>query len=164
MELLRSDATFSPCRTYRYRLRRLWRRGAGSQLWIMLNPSTADEVANDPTVERCQRRAMAQGWGGLIVCNIFALRSTDPKALYSHTDPVGPENDRYIKREAKIATQVVCAWGGHGRLNDRGQRVLQMLEHDLGIEWHMLDATQSGEPTHPLYVSYARKPVRGRVM
>lgn len=91
-----SGAAFSPCRRYRYRLWRTW-GDAAPAVFVMLNPSTADEIENDPTVERCERRARAMGFGGLRVANIFSLRSTDPTALYTSDDPVGPEYwlDRY---------------------------------------------------------------------
>jgi len=93
---MKTSATFSDCRTYRYSLTRRWGDGE-IQTWLMLNPSTADEVKNDPTVERCQRRAQQSGFGALEVVNIFALRSTDPSALYvDGIDPIGPDNDQYI--------------------------------------------------------------------
>lgn len=86
-----TGATFSECRRYRYRLWRYWDRSKPPLCFLMLNPSTADDLSNDPTVERCQRRALAMGFGGLEVVNIFAFRSTDPAALYSL--PVGRYGD-----------------------------------------------------------------------
>ncbi|MHB1702544.1 MAG: DUF1643 domain-containing protein, partial [Acidobacteriaceae bacterium] len=122
-----TGATFSPCGKYRYTLWRTWDASKSSCLFLMLNPSTADEVDNDPTVERCQRRALAMGYGGLVVCNIFAYRSTDPDALYSLDDPVGPGNDAAILEQASRAALVVCGWGKHGALHGRGEAVLAML-------------------------------------
>ena len=111
-----SGATFSPCRRYRYTLWRQWDERPPAT-FIMLNPSTADETANDPTVERCQRRAQAMGYGGVRVANIFALRSTDPRALYTAEDPVGPENDHALLTLARQPAlralhQVVVSKGG----------------------------------------------------
>lgn len=157
-----NGANFSDCGKYRYTLWRYW----GTKplmLWVMLNPSTADEVDNDPTVERCQRRAKEYGYGGVVVCNIFALRSTDPKALYSHPDPVGPYNDEAIIDAAKDAGLVVCGWGNHGQLCapgeqiSRGEEVVRMLL-DEGIMPHCLKVTKRGHPGHPLYVPYAAHP------
>lgn len=147
-----SGAVFSACRLYRYRLWRQW----GEQppaVFVMLNPSTADEIDNDPTVERCERRARAMGYGGLRVANIFALRSTDPQALYGHADPVGQQNDSAILESVSGAGIVVCAWGGHGNLNGRGDAVLHLLRA-AGIEPHFLKLNGDGTPRHPLYVGY----------
>ena len=125
----------------------------------MLNPSTADDVENDPTVERCERRARNTGFGGLRVANIFALRSTDPGALYETADPVGPENDSAILDSISDAGLVVCAWGGHGKLNGRGEYVLNLIR-GAGHMPHYLQLNQDGTPKHPLYVGYAQQPVR----
>jgi hypothetical protein len=153
-----SGATFSECKKYRYRLWRKW-GDAPPAVFIMLNPSTADEVDNDPTVERCERRARAMGHGGLRVANIFALRSTDPQVLYTAEDPVGPDNDASILESAKDAGIVICAWGCDGNLNGRGEQVLAMLKQ-AGIEPHYLVLNKDGTPKHPLYVGYDVQPVK----
>lgn len=156
-----SGATLSRCHTYRYHL---WRRidcalnERGTCLFIMLNPSTADHVENDPTVERCQRRAMAAGFTRLEVCNIFALRSTDPKGLYSHPDPIGKHNDAEILKAARGAELVVCGWGEHGKLRERGTQVLNLLRA-AGITPHALKINKGGNPCHPLYLPYSLSPV-----
>lgn len=152
----RGGACFSNCRNYRYQLWRTWSKEPPA-VFIMLNPSTADEVDNDPTVERCERRARSMGFGGLRVANIFALRSTDPQALYQHIDPVGPTNDRHIITSVQGAGIVICAWGSHGKLNGRGEAVLTLLR-SCGITPHYLKLNGDGTPKHPLYVSYAVKP------
>lgn len=156
--MIESDATFSADRVYRWDLFRVWDATKPLRLWIMLNPSTADEVDNDPTVERVQRRNIAEGYGGLIVCNIFALRSTDPKALYKHGDPIGADNDAMIRTWVHSSKQVVCAWGNHGQYLDRGRQVLKMIR-ELGVRPHVLGLNEgSGQPCHPLYVRYELKP------
>lgn len=151
-----TGATFSPCRTWRYDLWRIWASGP-TILWLMLNPSTADEVSNDPTVERCERRSMAMGAGGYRVCNIFALRSTDPKGLYEADDPVGPDNDYTILARAREADRVICGWGNHGQLHGRGRQVLETLSAH-GIEPYCLRLTGAREPGHPLYIGYSVEP------
>lgn len=123
----------------------------------MLNPSTADEQTNDPTVERCERRARALGLDGVRVANIFALRSTDPRALYGHPDPVGPLNDEAILDAVRDAGIVICAWGGHGTLNGRGEAVVRLL-HQHGMDLHYLALNADGTPKHPLYIGYDRQP------
>lgn len=158
-----TGAAFSECRRYRYRLWRYWDRSKPPLCFLMLNPSTADDLSNDPTVERCQRRALAMGYGGLEVVNIFAFRSTDPSALYTLDDPVGPENDRAILDACQLAGMVICAWGNHGReLNGRSAIVRAMLE-EAGIAPFALAVNSSGEPKHPLYVSYEKEPEPFRI-
>jgi hypothetical protein len=150
-------ALFSKCRTYRYALWRVWDERKRHAVFIMLNPSTADEVANDPTVERCQRRAISMGTGGVWVVNLFALRSTDPAALYSHPEPIGQDNDQAILIAAKAAGVVICAWGKHGNFMNRGQAVADKLKA-AGITTHYLELNKDGTPKHPLYVGYAKQP------
>lgn len=105
-----TGAVFSPKRLYRYKLWRYWGNKHNVVNFIMLNPSTADEIRNDPTVERCERRARDWGYGGLIVTNIFAIRGTDPKIIKSVRYPIGPSNNSYILECAKEAKLIVCAW------------------------------------------------------
>lgn len=151
---MESNAVFSECRAYRYSLTRRWRNGP-LQTWIMLNPSTADEVVNDPTVERCQRRATSWGFGGIEVVNIFALRSTDPKVLRGHDDPIGVDNNAYILAAAMRSNMIVCGWGAHGTLQDRGKAVADLLK---GYELNVLALTKAGQPRHPLYIGYDVRP------
>lgn len=153
-----SSARFSECRQYRYELRRIWDDGPLVN-FIMLNPSTADEVANDPTVERqCRRvRRWGKGHGGIIVTNIFAWRSTDPDALYTLEDPIGPENDTHIVEAAHESQIVICAWGGtHGGLHGRGEAVRKRLS--IFTTLHYLKMCDNGHPGHPLYLPYSLKP------
>ena len=152
-----STAVYSPCESYRYLLTRAW--GAGPRaLFIMLNPSTATEVQNDPTVERCERRARTQGFGGFRVCNIFASRATDPRVMRAAADPVGPLNDRAILDSIPWADQVICAWGTHGAHLDRGAQVEALLRTMGTPLWH-LGLTRDGHPKHPLYIGYAQQPM-----
>ena len=147
-----TGALFSECGRYRYTLWRRWSEGP-SFLAIMLNPSTADEVVNDPTVQRVQIRAKSLGFGRLVVTNIFAYRATDPVVMRAQSDPVGPENDRYITEQAQQAEMIMLGWGNHGAFRNRGQEVLRLLE-GLGVVPFCLGLTGSGQPRHPLYVSY----------
>jgi hypothetical protein len=152
-----TGAKFSPCGKYRYDLWRTWDDAKPSCMFLMLNPSTADAIDNDPTVERCQRRAVKMDYGGLVVCNIFAYRSTDPTALYDLEDPVGSENDATILRRATHAGIVICGWGTHGALLGRGKAVIQMLM-DADVKPYALKINADGSPQHPLYVRYAALP------
>jgi hypothetical protein len=118
-----SVAVYSDCERYRYSLTRVWNDAGSRALFIMLNPSTATEVQNDPTVERCERRARALGFGAFRVLNIFAWRATDPRDMRAAADPVGPENDSAILDSLPWADSVVCAWGTHGAHLGRGLQV-----------------------------------------
>jgi hypothetical protein len=153
---MKCGATFSPDRVYRYRL---WRDfGKGPIItFCMLNPSTADESKNDPTIERCQRRAIEWGFGRLEVVNLFALRSTDPAELYTHRAPIGPMCDEDIATVYRLSDMFVCAWGKHGALYNRGQRVMAML---ASPKLHVLKWNRDGTPAHPLYLPYSLKPTR----
>lgn len=153
-----SGARFSECRKYRYTLWRHWDDTKPPALFVMLNPSTADDVDNDATVERCQRRALAMQFGGLRVANIFAYRSTDPDALYGLADPVGPENDVAIVEATQGAGIIVCGWGAHGKLHGRGEAVLALLRR-AGATPHYLILNADDTPRHPLYVAYSVAPV-----
>lgn len=142
-----TGAAFSPDRVYRYSLWREWDRPKGLVNFVMLNPSTADEDVNDPTVERCERFARRWGYGGLYVTNLYAFRSTDPKRLRSCEDPVGPENDSAIAQVAHRCEVVVGAWGNNATVT-RAREVLDLI----GVHRvFCLDVNLSGHPVHPLY-------------
>lgn len=153
----RFGATYSDCGTYRYRLWREWDSGEGTLLWIMLNPSRADHLGNnDPTIERCERRARDWGFARMEAVNIFALRSPYPKALKEAVDPVGPGNDAAILEAAESAGLILCAWGRWGALHGRGAATRALL---AGRPLACLGVTREGEPLHPLYQPYSARPV-----
>jgi len=153
-----SIAVFSHCMKYRYYLSRAWGKNGGKAImFLMLNPSTADEVKNDPTVERCERRARAMGYDSFIVCNIFAYRATNPKDMRVQKDPVGQKNDQYIVDAAKVADRVICAWGSHGSFMNRNEWIRKLLK-ESGAKVFYLRMTASGNPSHPLYLPYSEEP------
>ncbi|MEM9247442.1 MAG: DUF1643 domain-containing protein [Pseudomonadota bacterium] len=152
-----SVAVYSPCELYRYALTRIWAPEGRKLLCVMLNPSTATEVQNDPTVERCERRARALGYGAFRVCNIFAFRATDPKVMRAAADPIGPENDAAIAEGAAWSDSILCAWGSHGAHLERGPAVAALLR-TTGRPLTHVGLTKGGHPRHPLYVGYAVQP------
>ncbi|WP_406720167.1 DUF1643 domain-containing protein [Thioclava litoralis] len=165
-EFLKGDAAsvavYSDDEQYRYLLTRVWDPEGPRALFVMLNPSTATEVQNDPTVERCERRARVLGFGAFRVTNIFAYRATDPKVMRAQPDPVGPENDHAILESLDWVSgpqdRVICAWGAHGAHLGRGAAVEALLRGADRALYH-LGLTQAGAPKHPLYIGYAQQPV-----
>ncbi len=151
-----SIAVYSDCEAFRYLLTRTWAAGPKA-LFIMLNPSTATEYQNDPTVERCERRARALGFGSFRVTNIFAFRATDPKVMRAQADPVGPENDAAILGSMPWADQVICAWGSHGAHRDRAADITAKLR-SMAMPLFHLGLTKAGAPKHPLYIGYNVQP------
>jgi hypothetical protein len=152
-----STALYSDCELYRYGLTRIWDAGGRKLLYIMLNPSRATEEQNDPTIERCERRAVALGYGGFRVCNLFGLRETDPAKLKLHEAPEGPDNDLVLIDACLWADDILCAWGVHGVHRDRASRVEAMLRATKEPLFS-LGLTRHGHPRHPLYVSYSVRP------
>ncbi|MFY0693327.1 MAG: DUF1643 domain-containing protein [Paracoccaceae bacterium] len=153
-----STAIYSPCERYRYALTRIWDPDGRKISFVMLNPSTATERQNDPTVERCERRARTLGYGAFRVTNIFAWRDTDPFQMRKAVDPVGPENDAAITEACAWADTLVCAWGTHGAHRDRGPDVAALMR-GTGRPLYHLGLSKAGHPKHPLYISYAQQPI-----
>lgn len=148
-----SKARLSDCGQYRYTLSRQW---GGNEfnvaVFIMLNPSTADHTVDDPTIRRCIGFAKSWDLDGIRVVNLYALRSTDPKALWSHPDPVGPRNDSWLETYAVLASlnncPIIAAWGANAK-PDRVDAVLNISGmHRLSA----LGVTKAGQPRHPLYL------------
>jgi hypothetical protein len=154
-----AGAVFSDCERYRYRLWRVWDETKPKACFVMLNPSTADENALDPTVSRCKKRAEMLGYGGLEVVNLFALRSTDPKALYEADDPVGPGNVDAIVDAVQDCAMAICAWGTHGAYLTAGNLIRKLIQRHSPEKIHYLKLNSDGSPAHPLYLPYSLQPV-----
>lgn len=156
----RAGAAFSPCRQYRYAL---WRRRSDCKVarmaaFVGLNPSTADETANDPTVTRCINFAKSWGYEGMFMLNAFAFRATDPRVMKAHPSPVGPENDRFILNITRRAGVTVLAWGVHCVHLQRAEFLLnQFREQQIPV--HCLGLTKDAHPKHPLYLKQDLHPI-----
>jgi hypothetical protein len=153
----KAGAQFSRCRKWRYLLWRRWTEGPVA-IFLMLNPSTADEVKLDPSCTRARNYAEQWKFGALVVTNLFGWRATDPDDMKAARDPVGRGNDAAILAAARSAGLVVCAWGNHGLHQDRAQRVLAHLKK-AGVNLHILRLNGCGQPAHPLYLPGTLKPV-----
>lgn len=161
---------FSSCRRYRYTLWRQWdmqhdlvaSQGGSAYdrtdqflMVIALNPSTADETHDDPTVRRCIDYAQRWGFGGLCMTNLFGWRDTLPSRMKAAAEPVGVGNDVAIESVAAEAGLVLAAWGRHGTWLDRDKRVRELVG-----SMQCLGTNKDGTPKHPLYLSKELLPVR----
>lgn len=146
-----SGAKFSACRRWRYLLWRRWDDSRPAANFLMLNPSTADELRLDPSCTRARNYAERWGYGALIVTNLFGWRATDPDEMKAARDPVGRGNDAAILHAAREAAIVVCAWGNHGLHRGRAEKVRDFLVSS-GIPLHVLRMNGAGQPAHPLYL------------
>ena len=156
LKAIKSGASLSPCRAWRYKLSRCWSRSGPLIAFIGLNPSTADEFNDDPTVRHCIGFARRWGFGGMYMLNVFAFRSTNPRALKTVADPIGPRNDAALLTTCRRCDMVVACWGMWGGLFDRHQAVVELLGK---IPIHCLGMTQGGRPKHPLYLRSTTAPV-----
>lgn len=162
-----TGAEFSECRTYRYRLWRVWDETLPRAVFCLMNPSTADEIDNDPTIERQQRRVLQwakDGFlqvGGIEVVNAFAYRETYSHQLpglhQSGVDLIGPKNDAAILAAAAGSAIFICGWGQPGKLGARDREICTLLR-DAGIKPYALTINNDGTPKHPLYIGYAVRP------
>lgn len=148
-------ALSSPCRRYRYILTRQWEIGPHDYaVFIGLNPSTADEFDDDPTIRRCIGFAKSWGMGGMAMLNLFAFRATLPSTIMAVTDPIGPENDLHIIETCRAAMFVVACWGKYGAHRGRAAAV-----HALVPELCCLARNKDGSPGHPLYLKKILTPI-----
>ncbi|MFA8384984.1 MAG: DUF1643 domain-containing protein [Pelagibaca sp.] len=154
-----SRVWYSTCDLYRYGLSRVWDAAQPAVLFIMLNPSTADEHRNDPTVARCETRARSMGFGGVMIANIFAYRATRPQDLKRAEAPVGGANDAVLAHWTARAGLTIAAWGVHGGHKGRAAAVARRLDGPMSH----LGLTKDGHPRHPLYVSFATAPMGWRL-
>ncbi len=141
-------ATISDDKQFRYSLHRTWEPTLQRLIFVMLNPSTADSMKDDPTIKKLIKFARGWGFGGIIVRNLFAFRATDPKELLTAADPVGPKNDMFLKT---IYPRCVVAWGTNGTLLNRDKTVLKMLRKK-GVELLCMGKSKDGHPLHPLFL------------
>ncbi len=144
--LVNKNATLSDCRKYRYVLSRTWDSKKKTILFIGLNPSTADEQIDDPTIRRCINYAQNWGYGSLLMVNLFAYRATMPTELKKVKNPIGNDNDLHIKELIKKVDLAVAAWGNEGSLLNRDKEIKKIIPNLM-----CLKINKSGQPAHPLY-------------
>ena len=147
---MNKGAIFSTDNIYRYQLSRIWDDSKPKILFIMLNPSTADEFVEDPTIRRIVNYAKDWGYGSVYVGNLYAFRSTDPKGLNSVEDPIGPENITNIQVLIGLVDKVVYAWGNERKEPEWLKKIV--------TNPYCIDISKKGIPKHPLYLKKCLKP------
>jgi hypothetical protein len=153
IDALDTGALFSPCRRWRYVLWRHWDRRLPICVFIGLNPSTADETQDDPTVRRCIRFAKDWGYGALWMLNAYAFRATDPAVMKAAgPNALGPRNNEYLRVAAVNADLVVAAWGTH--CDEIREATVKQIVTDTGATLYCLGVTTAGHPKHPLYLRH----------
>lgn len=152
------DAIFDKSQKYRYLLKRQWKADTKNFVnFILLNPSTADEKNDDPTINACIQFAKNSNYDGLWITNLFAFRATKPHNLKLCSSPIGKQNNQYLKNYAKKSKMVIIAWGNHGNFLDRNKEVIKILSKTKTL--YCLDITNKGNPKHPLYIKRTTKPL-----
>ena len=145
---MKYSAQFSRCRRYRWTLTREWDSTRGTCVFIGLNPSTANQFRDDPTIRRCINYSMQWGFGKLIMVNLFAFRATNPSTMKADNHPVGKYNIKYINSACRQADLIIAAWGNHGFYNKQSETICRYL-HDRPVK--CFEITKRGQPVHPLY-------------
>ena len=152
------DANLSENGVYRYALTRRWTDVVQkTAVFIMLNPSTADATANDPTIRKCVGFAQRWGMDAIAVVNLFAFRASKPVVLRLAADKVGPENDEWIRGVTihSPGSSIIAAWGANGAdYPDRVRHVYGLV----GRAMRALTILNSGHPAHPLMIPYSACP------
>jgi hypothetical protein len=148
-----NGAAFSPDRQYRYALWRIWDKSKPLVMFIGLNPSTANESGNDPTINTVRALSMYWGYGGFYMMNLFAIVSSDPSVLKTHPDPLG-ENDGWIEKISQQCKTVVFAWGAFKEAKERCQKIMDQFPDALCIK-----ILKDGSPKHPLFTPYNAVPI-----
>lgn len=153
MFAVKSKALYSLCKRYRYMLHRSWDDTKAGVAFIGLNPSTATEEVDDPTVRRCRRWAESWGYGHFWMLNLFAYRATDPKDMKAQDEPIGEFNDEVISWVLTETPEVVCCWGTHGIHGGRSDKFREMLDGLPSLPGCLaFGFCKNGEPKHPLYL------------
>jgi hypothetical protein len=145
-----SGAIFDVSGRYRYSLSRTWSAYHPRILFVLLNPSTANEYKNDPTIRRCISFARTWNFGSIEVVNLFAYRATDYGELFKVSDPIGAENNRFLMQAVERCSTVVLGWGTRGTLLGRDRQVMSLFAGKKDV--YCLGITNDGQPRHPLYV------------
>lgn len=154
MQIFR-NAILSTCSTYRYELTRTWDSTKPRLLFVLLNPSKADDTKEDPTSRKCIGFAERMGFGGITIVNLFAYRATDPADLKRAGFPAGPRNSDTLVEAMWAHRDIVLGWGAHGRRHKELTGYVTTMAMLSGARVHVLRRLVDGVPEHPLMLPYA---------
>lgn len=140
-------AEFSPCRKYRYVLWRIWDKQLPKVMFIGLNPSTANEITDDPTIRRVKSMAKNWGFGGVYMTNLFSFVTAYPDELLKCPDPING-NDLWLHKVASLCSEIIFAWGNFKEAQERSKKIIEMFP-----KAKCLQINKNGSPKHPLYVA-----------
>lgn len=148
----KSGAEISECGLYRYHLWRIWEESLPVMVLVMQNPSTADARKDDPTIRKCVTIAKNNGFGGISVRNVFALRATDEKEVVKHPSPIGPMNEQCLLdcRNSFLLSRLVVAWGNRLGVHNIAYRIASNI--CVAQQAYCLGTNKNGDPKHPLFL------------
>lgn len=145
-----NGALFSECKKHRHALWRIWDQNKPLVMFIGLNPSTANEHTDDPTIRRVKKFAADWGYGGVYMMNLFTYVTAYPEELIKCGDP----NYSVLRVMADKCEKIIFAWGSFKEAEDRGREVINMFDG------YALVINSNGSPRHPLYVKADVVPVK----
>lgn len=152
-----SGAVFSSDGLHRTRLWRVWDASLPVLVWCLLNPSVATGERSDLTLAKCIGFAKRNGYGGVIIVNLFTIISTHPGVLSKQLHYANVwDCDEHIKWacSAPVLAKVVAGWGSKPWAEKRAIHVLNYLRSLRRGNVLCLGTTKDGQPRHPSRVGY----------
>jgi hypothetical protein len=149
--IFRGGAIFSDDETRRFVLWRIWDDTQKVALCIGLNPSTANQSEDDPTIKRLSSTLIERGFGGFRMVNLFTHISSKPSALL---DPAVQANENadigIIFGQSLLCQEIIFCWGTFKEASGRAKRVV-----DFFVDAKCFGKNHDGSPWHPMALMYA---------
>jgi hypothetical protein len=160
---MKKFALFSESHKHRLFLSRTWDVNLPISLWIMINPSLADHIADDPTVLKVISISRYNGFGSIWIINLFDYITPDQAVLATldsnllndyNTSSIITLN---IFNNLSPNDSVICAWGnGPTQLHTRMSTIIHWFNNShfkrLNLKLKAVKLNSNGQPTHPLYL------------
>ena len=142
------EASFSIDKKERYSLAREWDKSKNKILYIMFNPSKADDNRDDPTIRRLIDFTKKFNYGGFFVGNIFTKITPNPKDIDKSSGITYKNSEELLKLINKV-DEIVYAWGN----SIEEPKILKKLI----FKPKCFGKNFNGTPKHPLYLSSSSK-------